>query len=849
MSYVSNIDIKWSPVTLHRLGMRLLLAAVALAAVIAMAFAAGDAGSVAADHPKECEVTDLGSLGTESDGGLEAAGRWSGDDCESVFRAGSDSHRYRFEILDAGRVRIDLSSDEGDSFLYLMSEDGRRIIDNDDGGAGLDARIERDLVPGVYMVEATTVGGRDRGPGDFTLSVSYVEGCDVMHLGDLGPEEDLTDTGLWSLDTCGSAFVVAHPAYRYSFNLPEDGRVRIDLESEHGDAVLSLASDKGIIAANDDGGGARNSRIELFLQAGVYLIEATTYLQRDLQPLIADFTLTVSMVDEEAKLDKFQLKIEETHAPDVVYAGKPFDVHYRVGNIGYGDLADVGGHAWTYVVAPPRFYRFGNKLEAEDGFWAPGVSYHTGEETASAVSAFTGEVRSFEVTLDTPGPSWVFVATLVYDEDDNEVGFQGLWRNLMVLSGYEIDPMKVHVDGLEYEVSAEADEEGEVTASVTSVLTPEAEVLEELRAKALYSAGVQTQMLEGIFERPAVASLPTTGEREATSVPSPSSADLMKLFGNQYASALRDSGMKNPLLDGQSVNPVEVEELLLGMGEFAAKQAVSLVATWKALDARVGDAAPMSFDDAFGLHSQLWYGEKALAPMVEAAKIVKAARAADAGWEDEGVQQMMEVYDDAYSCSRPASIATPLRRAEVLDLPWMLTADSEMRVALPMYEMAVDAVLCGNGADDENEQFLVNLFIDDSRALLGMFDIAPPAPAAPAPYKLRVLSRLGEDGQIEHGVELSDGEQIFPETRHLPADAEVDEWVESSEVLVEVDEEEEEGIGHIRSRRLEDGRVEVGYVTVSGREVEPRVRYLPSEMPVGVWFRSGNVTAPRGDGS
>ena len=82
---------------------------------------------------------------------------------------------------------------------------------------------------------------------------------------------------------------------------------------------------------------------------------------------------------------------------------------------------------------------------------------------------------------------------------------------------------------------------------MTSVLTPEAEVLEELRAKALYSAGVQTQMLEGIFERPAVASLPTMGEREATNVPNPSSMELMKLFGNQYASALRDSGMKNPV--------------------------------------------------------------------------------------------------------------------------------------------------------------------------------------------------------------------------------------------------------------------------------------------------------------
>ena len=267
------------------------------------------------------------------------------------------------------------------------------------------------------MVEATTVGGRDRGPGDFTLSVSYVEGCDVMHLGDLSPEEDLTDTGLWSLDTCGSAFVVAHPAYRYSFNLPEDGRVRIDLESEHGDAVLSLASDKGIIAANDDGGGARNSRIELFLQAGVYLIEATTYLQRDLQPLIADFTLTVSMVDEEAKLDKFQLKIEETHAPDVVYAGKPFDVHYRVGNIGYGDLADVGGHAWTYVVAPPRYLpvrqreaRFGGRVLGARGFLPHGRrDGERGQRFHRRGEVLRGD-RSTRPAL--PGCSWPLLSTM-----------------------------------------------------------------------------------------------------------------------------------------------------------------------------------------------------------------------------------------------------------------------------------------------------------------------------------------------------------------------------------------------------------------------------------------------------
>ena len=136
------------------------------------------------------------------------------------------------------------------------------------------------------LVEATTVGGRGRGATDFTLSVSRVTGCEPAHLGALEPGVDLTASGTWTLDTCGSRFVVEHPAYSYSFDMPLGGRVLIDLTSIDGDSVLSLVSPtRGVIAANDDGGGQRNSRIERYLTAGVYLAEATTYLERDLQPL------------------------------------------------------------------------------------------------------------------------------------------------------------------------------------------------------------------------------------------------------------------------------------------------------------------------------------------------------------------------------------------------------------------------------------------------------------------------------------------------------------------------------------------------------------------------------------
>ena len=148
----------------------------------------------------------------------------------------------------------------------------------------------------------------------------------------------------------------AHPAHSYSFNLAEAARVRVDLESDTGDPVLSLASlEHGIIGANDDGGAIRNARIEQYLLPGVYLIDATPYLERDKQPLQADFTLTVHLVDETAQQQEPRLKIEKVSAPAEVVAGDPFTVHFRIGNLGGGELPDDGSQAFIYVDGPRVF--------------------------------------------------------------------------------------------------------------------------------------------------------------------------------------------------------------------------------------------------------------------------------------------------------------------------------------------------------------------------------------------------------------------------------------------------------------------------------------------------------------
>ena len=406
--------------------------------LVAGLFALPGSGTVVGQESTDCEVTELGTL---SDDPLEATGRWANEDCDSRFRAGSGAHTYSFEVATPGRVRIDLKSAGADPYLYLLAEDGSRIADNDDGGGDIDARVERDLQPGTYLVEATTVGGRSRGPADFTISVSYVSGCEPTHLGTLAPGADLTASGSWTLDTCGSRFVVEHPAHGYTFNLEQGGRVRIDLTSENGDPVMSLATlSGGIIGANDDGGESRNARIDQYLPAGGYFIEATTYLEREYQPLRADFKLSVHLVDEQAEQLRARLKVEDAHVPPEVVAGDPFPVHYRAGNLG-GDLA-FGGYALLYVVGP-RVFEISRPVA---GPWQAGVSYHSGSETASAGSTSISAVAPFEVTFDRPGPSWVFVAVVTYDRAGNEIGFHGLWHNLMVLSSPVFEPVDVRVD-------------------------------------------------------------------------------------------------------------------------------------------------------------------------------------------------------------------------------------------------------------------------------------------------------------------------------------------------------------------------------------------------------------------
>ena len=821
-------------VLVGRLGVHRLAQACIAFTLVASLLALPASGPVSGQESSSCAVTDLGTL-SGPDASLDTVGRWTTEDCDSRFRAGSDAHTYRFRVAMPGRVRVEVTSTAADPYLYLLAEDGSRIADNDDGGANLDARVERDLLPGVYMIEATTVGGRSRGPADFGVAVSYVSGCEPVHLGTVEKGTDLTASGTWTIDTCGSRFVVEHPAHGYTFNLLQAGRVRIDLTSEDGDPVMSLASlTGGIIGANDDGGERRNSRIVRYLPAGVYFIEATTYLERDYQPLRADFNLTVHLVVEEEDQKRSRLKIEEVHTPAEVVAGDPFPVHYRAGNVG-GDLAE-GGYAVLYVVGPRVFER----IDVTADHWQAGASYHTGSETASGGSTAIGDLAPFDVSLNRSGPSWVFVGVVTYDGKGDEIGFHGLWQNLMVLDGPAFEPVDVRVDGSAYTVAAEADSDGEVTTSVSSAADPDAEVEPQVRLQAIYTAGVLTQLLDGLFERPAIAELAEEAEPAPVIGADLSTSTLLEAFAQRYASVVGGSGMIDSIAAGEALNPIAIEDSVLEVADAASSQYAWMADSWRSLLGRVEDGTALSFEEALEVHSQIAYAESVVAAAVTAGEIVTTARGADEGWQDPGVQGLMA---DQVGCDPGAgALRNALEAAGAAGVDQLLALDAEMRAIRPVHGLAVDRALCAvRTVRGESLRFLQRLSIAHSPELRRMLGLGTPEEPASSPesHRLRIVARLGEDGRLEHGIELVGGEQVLPPARFLREDAPEGRWQVSGEVEVAGD-----SIGRIRARRIAAGRTELGFVSADGETIIPHTRYLPADLPVGVWFRSSEIEVP-----
>ncbi len=501
-------------------------------------------------------------------------------------------------------------------------------------------------------------------------------------------------------------------------------------------------------------------------------------------------------------------------------------------------MTEDDGSVDVYAIGPGAWDQTELVIDSETG-WQPGVSYQSGDISASNTSVESDQIGPFELTINEPGPSWVWLVVVIHDESGEAIGLHSQWRELLILSGRTFEETTVSVNGAEYEVSSETDEDGQVTVLVSAAEGAESENEPSTRAKAIYTAGVEAELLHGLFDRPKIAALPEPEERATISVFDPSSQTLLMKFAEEYSEAVTAVGLLESVDNGEAINPVTVEGLLIDSAENASEQFATLAALWRHIQEGINDGEALWFTQALTIHSQLSFAERVLAPTVETGEIVDAARAAADGWDDEDVQSMVDAIAADASCGAGApELSAALRSAGVESAGELVDLGAELRVALPMYGFATDAVLCpASAADLETSDFIATWSPSDVAELSAL--LAPATEPAPSPPRLRIIARLPDDGRIEHAVEFDEGQQVSHDVRYLTADARVGICHTSS--IVEL---EEDSIGKTRTRRLRDGRLELGSVNTGGQVILPDIRYLPTEMPQGVWVRSGQIEVP-----
>lgn len=84
-----------------------------------------------------------------------------GEPRQAIMLEGVTRDTYKLNVRQAGRYVIDMTSPVFDTYLVL-SQNGQTILEDDDSGGDMNARLEVDLQPGEYELQAVSLGDSSR---------------------------------------------------------------------------------------------------------------------------------------------------------------------------------------------------------------------------------------------------------------------------------------------------------------------------------------------------------------------------------------------------------------------------------------------------------------------------------------------------------------------------------------------------------------------------------------------------------------------------------------------------------------------------------------------------------------
>lgn len=199
---------------------------------------------------------------------------------DGLLEDGSFHDVWTFHGTAGETIRLDLSSNEFDSFLQLGTEAGgafEELASDDDGGAGLDSRL-RFILPETreYVVRAQSLRAGRTGTYSIQLRTAEPErpatrepiGLDDPRSGTLAESDSRLDND------------AHHDLWIYQGRAGE--RIRIDLGSDDFDTLVGFGHEEDgrfrQLDTNDDGGDGTDSRLLVTLSEDrPYVIRATSF--------------------------------------------------------------------------------------------------------------------------------------------------------------------------------------------------------------------------------------------------------------------------------------------------------------------------------------------------------------------------------------------------------------------------------------------------------------------------------------------------------------------------------------------------------------------------------------------
>ncbi|WRH69028.1 MAG: PPC domain-containing protein [Planktothrix sp. GU0601_MAG3] len=183
-------------------------------------------------------------------------------------------HVYAFEGKAGQQVTIEMNSNEVDSYLILLTEDGDELAQDDDGGGEKNAKIVATLPKdGTYILLVNSYEAGEAGV--YRLRLKATESSPNSPTGQL----ILNEKG--ALENQDSVLSSDGSLYdEYTFEGKQGQSILIRLESQDFDSYLALFDSKGkLIAENDDASQSdKNAEIRVTLPAtGRYRVVVNAY--------------------------------------------------------------------------------------------------------------------------------------------------------------------------------------------------------------------------------------------------------------------------------------------------------------------------------------------------------------------------------------------------------------------------------------------------------------------------------------------------------------------------------------------------------------------------------------------